>query len=88
MTGEHYKVNGLDLLTAMKQGLVSEEEYVAFLKCNILKYILRFEYKGTPLNDLEKASDYLNILLKYVEDKSTLNYSELHENKIFDNKTT
>lgn len=68
MSGEHYKVNGLDLLEAMESGLVSDEEYVGFLKGNALKYILRFEYKGTPLEDLEKAQDYLNRIIKYTKD--------------------
>ena len=55
MSGEHYRVNGIDPITAMKEGLVSKEEYVGFLKGNILKYVVRCEFKNAVLSDLKKA---------------------------------
>lgn len=63
----HYKINGLDPIGAFKQGLISKEEYVGFIKGNIIKYITRFEYKGQALDDLHKTQDYLNILIRYME---------------------
>ena len=63
----HYKVNGLDPIGAFEQGLMSKEEYVGFLKGNIIKYITRFEYKGQALDDLHKTQDYLNVLIRYME---------------------
>jgi len=37
---------------------------MSFLAGNILKYVERYDRKGTPLQDLEKALDYTN---KYIE---------------------
>ena len=65
MSGKHYQVNGIDPITAMKEGLVSKEEYVGFLKGNIIKYVVRCEYKNDVLSDLKKAMDYLETLYEF-----------------------
>tara|TARA_R110000787_G_scaffold102087_2_gene207859 strand:- start:2116 stop:2325 length:210 start_codon:yes stop_codon:yes gene_type:complete len=36
---------------------------------NIIKYITRYPYKGTPLKDLEKARWYLDYLIKQEKNK-------------------
>lgn len=36
---------------------------------NILKYITRYPYKGTPLMDLAKAQDYLSKLIEHEKAK-------------------
>jgi len=36
---------------------------------NIIKYITRYPYKGTPLKDLEKARWYLDYLIKQEKKK-------------------
>lgn len=51
-------------LDAFRMGLLSRDEYIGFIKGNIIKYVVRCEYKGDVLGDLEKAMDYLN---KYVD---------------------
>lgn len=65
----YYVVNGLSPLTAMKNGLISKDEYRGFLIGNILKYLLRYQYKNMPLGDLEKCKDYLEELISLVEDE-------------------
>ena len=35
-----------------------------YVRGNIIKYITRFPYKGTPLQDLKKAKWYLEYLIK------------------------
>lgn len=40
------------------------DEYIGFLKGNVLKYVLRANHKGNHLEDLEKAQWYLNRLIK------------------------
>lgn len=62
----HYKVNGLDPIGAFKQGLISKEEYKGFLKGNIIKYIVRCDYKGNPTKDLTKATNYLSLLKEQI----------------------
>ena len=62
----HYKINGLDPIGAFKQGLISKEEYKGFLKGNIIKYVVRCDYKGNPTEDLTKASNYLSLLREQI----------------------
>ena len=35
-----------------------------YVRGNIIKYVTRFPYKGTPLQDLEKARLYIDYLIK------------------------
>ena len=79
---KHYKINGEDLITAMENGLVSKEQYIGFLKGNIMKYLVRCEYKNNTLSDLTKAKDYLNRLYDFFkEDESDCSQCE-EEKKI------
>lgn len=57
----HYDNLKLDPLEIMYNNF-SKEEYVGFLKGNILKYLLRYESKG-GVEDLLKAKSYLNMLI-------------------------
>tara|TARA_R100001594_G_scaffold150644_1_gene213041 strand:- start:4748 stop:4975 length:228 start_codon:yes stop_codon:yes gene_type:complete len=38
-----------------------------YVRGNIIKYVTRFPYKGTALQDLKKAQWYLEYLIKEVE---------------------
>ena len=40
-----------------------------YVRGNIIKYVTRFPYKGTPVQDLEKAKWYLEYLLKETKEK-------------------
>ena len=46
---------------------MSEEQFIGFCKGNVMKYLWRFEHKGNPLADLQKAADYLEWLRKAVD---------------------
>lgn len=59
---KYYCGNGLSPNEAFKQGLVSEEEFIGFIKCNVIKYVVRCDKKGQTLSDIDKAIDYLMIL--------------------------
>lgn len=43
-------------------------QYESFLRGNILKYIMRAPYKGTELEDLEKAAEYLQWEIERVKE--------------------
>lgn len=58
----HYKKGGLELLTIWKKKL-THEEFKGLCKGNILKYLLRADYKN-GIEDLEKAAVYLDWLIK------------------------
>lgn len=59
---EYYAKNGLSPLSAFEQGLISKEEYIGFIKGNIIKYVVRCDKKGQTQSDIDKAIDYLKIL--------------------------
>ena len=51
---------------------LSSEEYVGFLKGNILKYRLRAGHKGDALQDIAKADYYKNLLIEFLKVKELL----------------
>ena len=57
----HYENLKLDPLDIMFSNF-TREEYIGFLKGNILKYLLRYESKG-GVDDLLKGKSYLDMLL-------------------------
>tara|TARA_R110002020_G_scaffold54680_2_gene152238 strand:- start:4084 stop:4314 length:231 start_codon:yes stop_codon:yes gene_type:complete len=44
-----------------------------YVRGNIIKYVTRFPYKGTPLQDLKKAKWYLEYLIKEKEKENNDN---------------
>ena len=38
-----------------------------FLEANVIKYVVRYPHKGTPLKDLHKAKFYLERLIRRTE---------------------
>ena len=60
----HYHQNGLDPLEVMRRTF-PPEQYEGFLRGNALKYIMRYPLKGAPMEDLEKAEEYIQMLLEY-----------------------
>jgi hypothetical protein len=61
----HYMAGGLEVIDILKAKL-SPDEYRGFLRGNALKYLFRFDHKGTPGADLHKAKIYLDWLIKEV----------------------
>ena len=60
----HYNQSGSECITAIQAALGPNFKY--YLQGNIMKYLWRFDYKGKPLEDLQKAEWYLNSLLEDV----------------------
>tara|TARA_R110000824_G_scaffold388028_2_gene583458 strand:- start:37 stop:471 length:435 start_codon:yes stop_codon:yes gene_type:complete len=44
-----------------------DQGFIGYLVGNIIKYLLRFEHKGNPVQDIEKAEWYLKLLKKKVK---------------------
>lgn len=57
---DHYK-HGIQPLEVMNSTF-SEDELRGFYKGSILKYVMRYQYKG-HVQDLTKAQDYLQMLI-------------------------
>lgn len=66
---DYYKHNGLSPIGAFKKGLISREEYIGFLKGNIIKYTVRAGHKDDAVKDLEKAKNYIDFYLKLMNNE-------------------
>lgn len=64
----HYTVGGYESLDVIKAKL-SPEEYRGFCKGNVLKYVMRSNYKGHHDQDCDKALFYAKELSNALESK-------------------
>ena len=62
----HYNTGSVECIDAIEESM-SAEAFQGYLKGNTLKYLWRYNYKGKPLQDLQKAEWYLNKLIKTIE---------------------
>lgn len=58
----YYNEDGMSPIDSMKAGLISKEQYIGFLKGNVIKYVVRCGKKESALLDIDKAIHYLTIL--------------------------
>lgn len=58
----HYKQGGLEVITILRKKL-SKEEFKGFCKGNVLKYVLRADYKN-GVEDYKKAMQYLKWIIE------------------------
>lgn len=58
----HYTQGEIECIDAMESAL-THEEFVGYLRANVLKYIWRYDHKGAPVQDLLKARWYLDRLI-------------------------
>ena len=64
---KHYNTGEIECIDAIKASM-SPQEYKGYLKGNILKYLWRYNYKGRPLEDINKAAWYLARLQKELQE--------------------
>lgn len=62
----HYTVGGIDTLDYMRAKM-STEQFEGFLCGNAIKYLSRYSHKGNPIQDLEKAHNYLGMLIEHLK---------------------
>lgn len=62
---QHYNTGNIECIEAIQESM-SAEAYKGYLKGNCLKYLWRYDYKGKPSEDLEKAGWYLARLTEEV----------------------
>jgi hypothetical protein len=63
---EHYNYGSIECIEAIEESM-TDEAFNGYLKGNCLKYIWRYQRKGKPLQDLEKARWYLDKLISRFE---------------------
>jgi len=61
----HYNTGNIECIEAIEESM-SEFAFKGYLKGNCMKYLWRYDYKGKPVEDLQKAQWYLARLLKEV----------------------
>lgn len=64
----HYHSQGIDVI-GFAELQFSTDELKGFYRINALKYITRYDRKGTPRDDLQKAAFYLDKLRLLEESK-------------------
>ena len=74
-TPEHYS-HGIEPIEVMKMNM-TREQYIGFLRGNVIKYILRYDHKDGA-KDIKKAIDYAQRLLTAVEEDDAIPMSELN----------
>ena len=59
----HYNTGSIECIEGI-QASMSAEAFAGYLKGNCMKYLWRYDYKGKPVEDLQKAQWYLAELIK------------------------
>ena len=59
----HYHSNGIDVI-GFAEAQFSDDELKGFYRINAIKYLTRYDKKGTPEDDLQKADFYLRKLIE------------------------
>lgn len=65
---QHYKNGEVECIEGIRSAVVGKDGFAGYLTGNVIKYIWRYESKG-GVQDLEKASWYLNKLVEYEKGK-------------------
>ena len=61
--GDHYASKSIQPWDAM-EAWMSHEAFSGYLRGNVLKYLCRYQDKGSPVQDLQKARHYLDKLIE------------------------
>ena len=74
----HYNTGNIECIEAIEESM-TPEAYRGYLKGNCMKYLWRYDYKGKPVEDLEKAQWYLAKLLNVVvfEEEKSVDFNDL-----------
>ena len=59
----HYTTGGIETLDVIRAKM-SPDRFQGYLMGNVLKYLLRCEYKEKRIEDIKKAQFYLNLLVE------------------------
>ena len=67
---EHYNTGSIECIEAIEESM-SSVAFKGYLKGNCMKYLWRYDYKGKQVEDLKKATWYLNRLTNIVAEENT-----------------
>ena len=63
VAGDHYSKLAIQPVTYINAN------HLNYLAGNVVKYISRYNHKGTPIQDLQKAKHYVEMLIELEEGK-------------------
>ncbi len=66
----HYNKGNMETIELIRNAM-SSIEFEGYLQGNIIKYISRYKYKNSPLEDIQKAEWYIK---KLIEELDMQNY--------------
>jgi len=61
----HYTSGDIECIDAIEASM-DQKSFCGYLKGNVMKYLWRYELKNNPVEDLKKASWYLNRLINTI----------------------
>ena len=69
----HYNTGSMETIDLIREGM-SDDEFLGYLKGNILKYICRYRHKNkeNPIKDLMKARWYIEKLISTMREKQAV----------------
>jgi hypothetical protein len=65
----HYKDRKYEVIDVM-QDTMSKEQFIGYLAGCSIKYIMRYDKKDNPLQDLQKCKWYLEKLIETIEEET------------------
>ena len=66
----HYTTGGIETVDVIRAKM-SSDRFQGYLMGNVLKYLLRCEYKNKRVEDIKKAQFYLNALVEEMDKNAT-----------------
>jgi len=66
---DHYTAGGMEVIDVIQMKM-TPEEFEGYCMGNVLKYAFRSRYKGKRVEDLKKASWYLNKLISVLDENA------------------
>lgn len=78
----HYTSGGFEAYEIIKAKL-TEEEWRGYLKGNVLKYMLRANFKGSHDEDLKKANWYLSMAISEADEAKIAEFYRNHNDSHF-----
>ena len=67
----HYTTGGIETLDVIRAKM-SSDRFQGYLMGNVLKYLLRCEYKEKRIEDIKKAQFYLNALVEEMDKDASI----------------
>ena len=67
---EHYNMLDVEAINLIEMSM-TKEEFLGYLKGNVLKYIIRYKHKGNASEDLDKGKWYLDRLRNKINEQSS-----------------